>query len=114
VDAAFTDTGYYPSFDTRSKPAMTDNDTTDTLHCWIYRCSARDEMYLYLATKDDFDCVQADILRVLGSLEPAMDIDLHPDRALARVDVDSVIADLRERGFFIQLPPQRHDEALDS
>ena len=92
---------------------MTDNDTTDTTHCWIYRCSSRDEMYLYLALKDDFDCVQDDILRVLGRLETAMELDLHPGRALARVDVDTVIADLRERGFFIQLPPQRPDETLD-
>jgi len=92
---------------------MTDNDTTDTTSCWIYRCSSRDEMYLYLAQEDDFDCVQDDIRRVLGKLEAVMAIDLHPGKALARVDVDTVIADLQERGFFIQLPPQRPDEPLN-
>ena len=92
---------------------MTDNDTTESTHCWIYRCSSRDEMYLYLAQEDDFDCVQDDILRVLGKLEAAMELELHPGKTLARVDVETVIADLQERGFFIQLPPKHPDESLN-
>ena len=81
---------------------MTNSDTT---HCWIYRCSKRDEMYLYLARADDFACLPVNVRGLLGQMELSMELDLHSDRKLARVDVDAVIADLDERGFHIQLPP---------
>lgn len=83
---------------------MTDS---PTIPCWIYRCSQRDEMYLYLAKQDDFDCIPADVLRLLGRLESVMELELQPDSKLARVDADGVRRDLQERGFFIQLPPGR-------
>ena len=85
---------------------MTDSDTT---HCWIYRCSKRDEMYLYLARADDFGCLPDNVRTLLGQLELCMELDLRSDRTLARVDVEAVIADLNERGFHIQLPPNRTD-----
>lgn len=90
---------------------MTNRSTTT--HCWIYRCSRRDEMYLYLAKEDDFDCLPANVLRMLGQLEAIMELDLQPGGKLARVDIHTVSRDLQERGFYIQLPPGR-PEILDS
>ena len=42
----------------------------------------------------------------IGRTELVMELDLHPDRKLARVDVVQVIAALREQGYFLQLPPE--------
>jgi hypothetical protein len=79
----------------------------ETIHCWIYRCSKKDEMYLYLAAKDDFSCLPDNIRSMLGELHLSMHLDLHSERKLARVNVIDVMADLKERGFHIQLPPNR-------
>lgn len=85
-----------------------------TLPCWIYRCSRRDEMYLYLAEQDHFDCVPPAVRRLLGRLEAVMALELHPQSRLARVDAATVCRDLRERGFFIQLPPAHSGDLPDS
>jgi len=82
---------------------------SNTTHCWIYRCSKRDEMYLFLSREDDFDCIPDNVRLLLGQLELSMELDLSDDRKLARVDVGNVISDLNERGFHIQLPPN-HEE----
>jgi len=89
---------------------MTESNTT---HCWIYRCSKKDEMYLYLAGEDDFDCLPDNVRKLLGQLDLTMELDLYSGRKLARVEVEAVIADLQERGFHIQLPPNR-DERWNS
>jgi len=88
-------------------------DQTATTHCWIYRCGNKNEMYLYLAARDDFACLPDNIRGMLGELELSMELDLHSKRKLARVDVNDVLADLAERGFHIQLPPGR-DEPWDA
>ena len=70
-------------------------------------------MYLYLATEDDFACLPDNIRSMLGALELSMQLELHRERKLARVDINDVIADLNERGFHIQLPPNQ-DERWDA
>ena len=85
----------------------------ETIHCWVYRCGKKDEMYLYLAAQDDFTCLPDNIRSMLGELELSMQLDLHSERKLARVNVIDVMADLNERGFHIQLPPNR-DERWDA
>jgi len=90
-----------------------DSPQSETIHCWIYRCGKKDEMYLYLAAADDFSCLPDNIRTMLGELELSMQLDLNRERKLARVDVNDVMADLSERGFHIQLPPNR-DERWDA
>jgi uncharacterized protein YcgL (UPF0745 family) len=36
-----------------------------------------------------------------------MDLELTPERKLAREDAGKVIASLKEKGFFVQMPPTR-------
>ncbi len=80
--------------------------SAETLRCWIYRARDKGEMYLYVDREDDFAAVPKALLRSLGPLERVMEVVLRPDRPLAREDVAQVMAQLRERGFFLQLPPR--------
>ncbi len=76
--------------------------------CAIYRCSRKAETYLYVALTEgepDFSRVPETLLVSLGRREHVMDLELTPDRKLARVERDEVVAALVERGFFLQLPP---------
>ena len=77
------------------------------MQCFIYKSLKKDYLYLYIANKDDFSKVPDVLLNSLGKIEFVMDIELFPERKLAREDAGKVIERLREQGFFVQLPPQK-------
>ena len=79
--------------------------SADRLTCWIYKSLRKDEMYLYLAKQDGLDALPEALLSRFGRGEFVMQLELHPERPLARDDVGTVMANLRERGFHLQLPP---------
>ena len=83
---------------------------TESLDCWIYRSPKKDEMYLYLATEDDFSPVPEALQQRFGTPQRVMQLSLSPARKLARVDVEKVILSLREQGYFLQMPPKLEPE----
>lgn len=90
---------------------MTDADRT--VHCWIYKSLKKDEMYLY-AREESFErLVPEALLTAMGPLERVMELDLHPDRPLAREDVNRVIDHLLAQGYFLQMPPKLIPELND-
>ena len=76
--------------------------------CTIYRSPKREGMYLYVDKAEDLSRVPAPLLQTFGKPEHAMVLVLSPDRELARVDVIRGLAEVEEKGFFLQMPP-RHD-----
>jgi uncharacterized protein YcgL (UPF0745 family) len=77
------------------------------MQCFIYKSLKKDYLYLYIAKKDDFSKVPDVLLNSLGRIEFVMDMELFPERKLAREDAGKVIESLKEQGFFVQLPPQK-------
>lgn len=73
--------------------------------CYVYRSRSREGAYLYLRDRDDFSMVPDSLMRVFGSPELALEIDLTPERRLASEEPRQVIANLRDRGFHLQMPP---------
>jgi len=80
----------------------------DLIPCWIYRSSRKEEMYLYLAQEDDFESVPKPLLDRFGEASLVMELELHPARDLARENITKVMANLREQGFHLQMPPDIH------
>jgi hypothetical protein len=76
-----------------------------TTHCVVYRSKRKDELYLFLAKEEDFDCIPEGIRKSLGQLEKAMELELTAESKLARSDAAEVLKNLKEHGFHIQLPP---------
>lgn len=89
------------------------NETQRTVHCWIYKSLKKDEMYLYVREQDYAALVPEALLKAIGRLEKVMELDLHPDRPLAREDVKQVIGQLREQGYHLQMPPKLIPELND-
>ncbi|WP_275098589.1 YcgL domain-containing protein [Sedimenticola hydrogenitrophicus] len=87
--------------------------TPNTTPCWIYRSSKKDEMYLYLARQDAFEDVPQALLQRFGTPLPVMELALHPDRPLAREDVNKVIGNLRNLGYHLQMPPKLVPDLYD-
>lgn len=89
------------------------------MKCVIFRCGKKDEMYLYVPFKENeeelLQGLPDGLKKLTGGLEKVMDLDLFPDRKLARAKVEDVIASLEEKGFYIQMPPNeiiRKDDSM--
>ena len=79
---------------------------------WIYRCSNKPDLYIYLAERDDFSQVPAAMLTSLGNIDFAMELELNEQTKLAREDAAKVIHNLKANGFHLQLPPPVLTEEL--
>lgn len=75
------------------------------MHAYVYKSQRRPDTYLYLAKRDDFDCLPAPIRERLQPFGHVLDVELTPERRLAREDAATVRANLSGRGFHLQMPP---------
>lgn len=77
------------------------------MQCYIYKSLKKELLYLYVDTKDDFSKVPEALFNSLGRIEFVMELELTPERKLARENTEKVIAQLKEKGFFVQMPPTK-------
>lgn len=75
------------------------------MQCFVYKSLRKADTYVFLARRDGFDVLPAPIAETLGKLVWVMDLDLTPERKLAREEAAVVIANIERRGFHLQLPP---------
>jgi len=78
----------------------------EALSCVVYRGSRKADTYLFVERAGDFSRVPEALLAQLGELAQVLELELHPERRLARADVAVVMQALRENGFYLQLPPR--------
>ena len=83
-----------------------------TTTCYIYRCSAKFDMYIYLTEKNNFDSIDDSIKKKLGTLDFAMELEIKPDTKLAKEDPQKIIENLKSQGFHLQLPSETPIEEL--
>ena len=82
----------------------------DNLHCWVYRSPRKQEIYLFLADEDGFDRVPGALMDRFGEPILVIELELSPERQLAREDVNQVMANLGDQGFHLQMPPKLQPE----
>jgi uncharacterized protein YcgL (UPF0745 family) len=82
------------------------------MKAFIYRCNLKPDMYIYLAEEDVFDNVPKEIFNSLGIVEFALELEITADTKLAREDKQTVIDNLEEHGFHIQLPTNESLETI--
>lgn len=75
------------------------------MQCFIYKSLKKEELYIYIDKQDDFSAVPEALLQNMGKLLFVMELELSPERKLAREDASKVIQHIKEKGFFIQMPP---------
>lgn len=75
------------------------------MQCFIYKSLKKEHLYLYVDKKDDFSRVPEALFSSLGKMEFVMDLELTPERKLAKEEAGKVIDSLKAKGFFVQLPP---------
>ncbi|MDE1195235.1 hypothetical protein BWR59_12595 [Pseudomonas sp. Bc-h] len=80
--------------------------------CSIYRSPRKNEMYLYVLKSDALERVPVELLSAFGKPQHAFDLVLTPERALAREDIHTVLANLEKQGYHLQMPPAE-DEYIE-
>lgn len=77
--------------------------------CAIYKSSKKEEMYLYVAKRDDFSRVPSELMSVFGKPQFVMLFNLTGAKSLARAVNSEVQQKIENDGFYLQLPPPPED-----
>ncbi|MBA2778662.1 YcgL domain-containing protein [Billgrantia kenyensis] len=85
----------------------------DKLLCEIFKSSRKEEMYLYVDKRQGLAGLPEALLERFGKPVSAMTLILTPDKPLARAKASDVIAAIRDKGFYLQLPPAKDEYLLD-
>lgn len=75
------------------------------MHCFIYKGKRRQDTYLYIAKDGDFTHVPQSLQVLLGPLEKVMALQLNESTKLVNADVKTVIEQLNDQGYYLQMPP---------
>ncbi len=81
------------------------------MQAYVYKSRRRADTYVYLARRDDFACLPADLRDALGALDFVLEVALTPARRLALADAAVVRANLAGCGFHLQVPPLADSDA---
>ena len=66
----------------------------------------KSDSYIYINQKDEFNKIPKQLLQLFGTPEFALEFDLTEDRKLALADAKQVIQNLRDQGYYLQMPPK--------
>ena len=75
------------------------------MHAYVYKSQRKADTFVYLAARDDFGRVPEPLRTQLGALTFVLELELTPDRKLARENAAEVMQNLGARGFHLQFPP---------
>lgn len=82
---------------------------TMKLICSIYKSPRKDGMYLYVEKRDALKRVPEGLIAAFGTPQLAFEMVLTPERQLAREDITKVLANIKEQGYHLQMPPAEDD-----
>ncbi|SFT83677.1 YcgL domain-containing protein [Halomonas saccharevitans] len=85
----------------------------DKLLCEIFKSARKEGMYLYVDKRQGLDEVPEALLEHFGKPISAMTLILTPEKSLGRAQAGDVMAAIREKGYYLQMPPAKEDYLLD-
>lgn len=73
--------------------------------CAVYKSSRKQETYLFVEKRNDFEKVPDALMDMFGTPTLVMMLPLQKRQTLAFADIDKVQSELSDKGFYLQLPP---------
>lgn len=87
------------------------------MHCTVYKSLKKPDTYLYVATKEETGYPSVILPEVLDAslspLESVLQLELTPERQLARVSGGEVIKAIQQQGWYLQMPEKLYKEPLE-
>jgi uncharacterized protein YcgL (UPF0745 family) len=84
---------------------------TSKILCDIYKGDKKEEMYLYVPKQEGLGNVPDQLLASFGEIRLVTTLVLTESRKLARADILKVLAELKDKGFYLQMPPPKYPVA---
>lgn len=81
--------------------------------CTVYKSPKKEEMYLYTDRLEGLKRVPKELLELFGTPKEVMALLLTEEKELGRAEAKSVLQDIEQKGFYLQMPPAREDYMLD-
>ena len=78
--------------------------TQGPIHCSVYKCNRKSNYFLYVEHAEEFTRVPESLLAMLGELQHVIDVQLDDQRKLAQADVQLVMQQIHETGYYLQMP----------
>ncbi len=75
------------------------------MQSFVYKSLRKADTYVFLRAAEAFDALPPALASTLGPFSFVIEVELSPERKLAREDVVAVMANLADRGFHLQMPP---------
>lgn len=85
----------------------------DKLLCEVFKSSRMEGLYLYVDKRQGLEDVPTTLIEYFGKPLPAMTLILTPEKSLGRAMTADVMAAIREKGYYLQMPPAKDDYLLD-
>lgn len=79
------------------------------MRTWVYKSSRKENTYLFINRENNFDDVPVALISLLGDLSLVIEIVLDSNRKLAQADPAEVMSQIKNQGYFLQLPPSDHE-----
>ena len=71
----------------------------------VFKATRREETYLYVERERGLQDIPEELLSQFGELVSVLSLQLTPEKKLARADAAEVLAQISDKGFYLQLPP---------
>ncbi|MGH1536848.1 MAG: YcgL domain-containing protein [Gammaproteobacteria bacterium] len=78
------------------------------MKCFVYKSIRKEESYLYISEKDNFQRIPEQLLLLFGQPEFTFEFELTKDRKLAVADANQVMQSLDEQGYYLQMPSKNN------
>ena len=82
------------------------------MHAYVYKSQRKADTYVYLAEREGFARLPEPLRTRLGPLSFVLEVELTPERKLAREDPAAVRESLALRGFHLQFPPSAAEDPM--
>ena len=76
-----------------------------SLEIKVFKSLKRLDTYLYVDKSQNFEELPSALRDAFGQYELVLEMELSPERKLARADANQVLANIALKGFYLQLPP---------
>ena len=83
------------------------------MQTYVYKSLRKDNTYVYLRKRDDFEVIPEAVRQPLGELVFVLEFALTAQRKLAQADPAVVRTNLAAHGFHLQFPPTLLDPMVD-